>query len=265
MKKEIAVLMPAYNPGLEISETLDSLHRQSAPFKLFVIDDGSRNVPDYKFLLRDFDYHLIISPKNLGVNEARNPALRQILTEGFQYIALIDCGDVAMPQRLAKQKAFLDSNPDVSILGSCIEMVFTETRKEFSITYPSGSGQCRVAMWSNMPVSHPALMIRSQVFEQIGLYSKRYEAAEDYDFIRRAAAAGFGIDNMQDILLRKIETLNSISRKKRGTQLNSRLAIQWEHRDLTNLQCLVGLLKTTLIRITPDAVTHKIKQTLGKI
>ncbi len=82
-----------------------------------------------------------------------------------------------------------------------------------------------------MPVSHPALMIRSAVFHDIGHYSKRHEAAEDYDLIRRAADAGFSIDNVQEVLLRKIETRNSISWKKRDAQLMSRLAIQWEHRD----------------------------------
>ena len=264
MKKDIAVLMPAYNPGHDIIETLDSLKAQTEPFKLFVIDDGSTRKPDYATLLKGFDHHLIISPRNLGVNEARNPILQQILSEGFPYIALIDCGDVALPTRLSIQKAHLQENPDIRILGSWIEMVFTETGGQFIVKYPAGNAKCIRAMWSNMPVSHPALMIRSAVFREIGLYSKRYEAAEDYDLIRRASAAGFGIDNVQEVLLRKIETRNSISWKKRGAQLNSRLAIQWEHRDLSNPLCIKGLLKTALMRIIPDAITRQIKQALGK-
>ena len=264
MKKDIAVLMPAYNPGPEIIETLSSLKAQTEPFKLFVIDDGSTRKPDYATLLKGFDHHLIISPQNLGVNEARNPILRQILSEGFPYIALIDCGDVALPNRLAIQKVRLQANPDIRILGSWIEMVFTETGGQFIVKYPAGNMECIRAMWSNMPVSHPALMIRSAVFQDIGLYSKRYEAAEDYDLIRRAAAAGFGIDNVQEVLLRKIETHNSVSWKKRGAQLKSRLAIQWDHRDLSNPLCVNGLLKTVLMRILPDAITRQIKQALGK-
>ncbi len=259
MKKDIAVLMPAYNPGNEIIETLDSLRRQTEPFKLFVIDDGSAQKPDYDSLLKGFDYHLIISPRNLGVNEARNPALQQILSEGFPYIALIDCGDIALPNRLAVQKACLQANPDIAILGSWIELIYTETHKQFVMEYPAGLAANLQTTWSKMPISHPALMIRSDVFRRIGLYSKRFEAAEDYDFIRRAADAGFGIDNVQEILLHKIETRDSISWKKRNTQLKSRLAIQWQYRDLTNMHCIAGLLRTSLIRITPATIIRQIK------
>lgn len=264
MKKDIAVLMPAYNPGPEIEDTLNSLRNQTAPFKLFVIDDGSANPPDYATLLKGLDHHLIISSKNLGVNEARNPALRQILLEGFPYIALIDCGDVAMPKRLAIQKAHMLANPDISILGSWFEMAFTETGSRVLVKLPAGNAACRQAMWANMPVCHPALMIRSEVFKKIGLYSKRFEAAEDYDLVRRAAEAGFLMDNLQEVLLRKIETRDSISWKKRSAQLASRLAIQWEHRDLSDIHCIKGMLKTALLRITPDRITRQIKQVLGK-
>ena len=259
MIKDIAVLMPAYNPGNEIIETLDSLRKQTEPFKLFVIDDGSAQKPDYDSLLKGFDYHLIISPRNLGVNEARNPALQQILTEGFPYIALIDCGDIALPNRLAVQKACLQANPAIAILGSWIELIYTETHKQFVMEYPAGLAANQQTLWSKMPISHPALLIRSEVFRRIGLYSKRFEAAEDYDMIRRAADAGFGIDNVQEILLHKIETRDSISWKKRSAQLKSRFAIQWQYRDLTNMHCIAGLLRTSLIRITPAKIIRQIK------
>lgn len=264
MKKDIAVLMPAYNPGNEIIETLNSLRKQTEPFKLFVIDDGSAQKPDYDSLLKGFDYHLIISPRNLGVNEARNPALQQILSEGFPYIALIDCGDIAFPKRLTVQKACLQANPDIAILGSWTELTYTETGQQLIMKYPAGLAANLQAMWFKSPTSHPTLLIRSEVFRRIGLYSTRFEAAEDYDMIRRAAAAGFGIDNLQEILLRKIETRNSISWKKNSVQLKSRLAIQWQFRDLTNMHCIAGLLRTSIIRITPARIIRNLKHALSK-
>ena len=44
MKKDIAVLMPAYNPGHDIIETLNSLKAQTEPFKLFVITNVLKSV-----------------------------------------------------------------------------------------------------------------------------------------------------------------------------------------------------------------------------
>jgi glycosyltransferase involved in cell wall biosynthesis len=250
-EKRIAVLMPAYNPGSEIELTLDSLRAQTVPFKLFVIDDGSARKPDYAALLAGFNHHLILSPRNLGVNEARNPALQKILNEGFDYIALIDCGDVCMPQRLAMQSSFLDSNPGIAIVGSNVELVYGEEKHNVILKFPETPQGTRRSMLSIMPVSHPSLMIRSDVFKTIGLYSARFEAAEDYDMIRRADRAGFAITNMHDILVRKIETSESISVKKRDKQLRSRFAIQKHYMNWMNPVAWKGLARTAALIVTP--------------
>lgn len=250
-QKRIAVLMPAYNPGSEIGLTLDSLRAQTVPFKLFVIDDGSARKPDYAALLKGFDHHLILSPRNLGVNEARNPALQKILDEGFDYIALIDCGDVCMPERLAVQGTFLDANPGIAIVGSNVELVYGPERQNAILKFPETPEGVRRSMLSIMPVSHPALMIRSEVFRTIGLYSSRFEAAEDYDMIRRADRAGFAITNLHEILVRKIETSESISVKKRDKQLRSRLAIQRHYMDWVNPVAWKGLARTAALIVTP--------------
>jgi GT2 family glycosyltransferase len=266
MKKRtnIAVLMPVYNPGTELVATLDGLRAQSVPFQLFLVDDGSRTKPDYAKLTHGLNCETIELAKNVGVAGALNAGLAEILKQDFELVARIDNGDICAPTRFAKQQAFLEQRPDVSILGSWVEMVYAESGKRFVLNHPSGFPACKRMMWSNMPTTHPSLMIRASLFKNIGLYSHRYDAAEDYDLIRRTADAGLGIDNVQEVLLHKIETSDSISWKKRDIQLNSRLAIQWEHRDLTNLLCVRGIVKTALIRATPHSILRQIKQTLGR-
>jgi GT2 family glycosyltransferase len=266
MKKRttIAVLMPVYNPGPELATTLDALRAQSVPFQLFLVDDGSKAKPDYAKLTQGLNCATIELAKNMGVTGALNAGLAEILKQDFELVARIDNGDICAPTRFAKQQAFLEHRPDVSILGSWVEMVYVESGKRFVLHHPAGLSACKRVMWSNMPATHPALMIRASLFKSIGLYSERYDAAEDYDLIRRAADAGLGIDNVQEVLLHKLETSDSISWKKRCFQLDSRLAIQWEHRDLSNLRCIRGLLKTALIRVMPDASIRQIKQTLGR-
>jgi glycosyltransferase involved in cell wall biosynthesis len=249
--KEIAVLMPAYNPGPDISLTLNSLKQQQVDFKLYVIDDGSARIPDYATLLAGIDHHLILSPHNIGVNEARNPALKAILEAGHKYIALIDCGDIARPVRLKLQKDFLDTTPDVSVVGSAIRQVFVVSNIEFPLGFPLTPTEVQRVSWFKLPLSHPTLMLRSNVFQKIGLYSGEFHAAEDYEFARRALKADLKFANLPDILLDKIETSDSVSHKKRRTQLLSRLAIQWRYRDLTNPLCILGMLRTLLISVTP--------------
>jgi GT2 family glycosyltransferase len=138
-----------------------------------------------------------------------------------------------------------------------------EDGQRFVAEFPTGEASVRRMMWSNMPVCHPALMIRADVFRAIGLYSAEYDAAEDYDMIRRAAAHGFAIDNVQHVLLQKYETRNSVSWKRRREQLASRLKIQWHYRQLRDPGCLAGLLKTLLLRTMPDTLIRRLKAAIG--
>jgi GT2 family glycosyltransferase len=261
---KIAVLMPVYNPGEELTETLNSLRAQTVPFRLFLVDDGSQKKPDYAALTRNMDCQLILLAVNAGVTGALNAGLAEILKHDFQFIARIDNGDICLPKRFEKQLAFLKQRPDVSIAGSWVEMVFTETGARHVVRFPSGLDECKRAMWSNMPVSHPALIIRTSLFRQIGVYSDDYHAAEDYDLVRRAADAGLGVDNVQELLLRKIETSDSISARKRTTQLKSRLGIQWAHRKLTSPKCLAGLAKTIALLVMPASLTRSLKTAIGR-
>jgi glycosyltransferase involved in cell wall biosynthesis len=249
--KEIAVLMPVYNPGPDISLTLDSLKKQYVAFKLYVIDDGSAQKPDYASLLAGVDHHLILSPQNIGVNEARNPALQVILQAGHKYIALIDCGDIARPERLKLQKDFLDNTANVDVVGSAIRQVFVVSNIEFPLGFPLSPDDVQRVSWAKLPLSHPTLMLRSDVFRKVGLYSGAFHAAEDYEFARRALKAGVRFANLPDILLDKIETSDSVSHRKRRTQIRSRLAIQWRYRDLSNPLCILGMMRTLLISVTP--------------
>lgn len=256
--------MPCYNPGAGLTVTLDSLRRQSEPFRLFVVDDGSSAKPDYRPLLADFDHELIELPHNVGVNLVRNAGLERILAEGFPYVALIDCGDAMVPERLKLQRAFLEANPATAIVGGWIELSYAETGRTFDIRWPCDNAAICKGLWSNMSVTHPALMIRAAVFRSIGLYTADYEAAEDYDFCRRAMRAGFRFHNLDRLLLHKYETRESISWRKRRAQLRSRWRIQWAYRDLANVDCLKGLVKTGLIRAVPDGLAPRLKALLGR-
>ena len=76
-----------------------------------------------------------------------------------------------------------------------------------------------------MPFVNPTLMIRTSVFRDIGFYSDEFRVAEDYELVCRAAKYGVGFDNIQRVLLRKIENASSISRRRRTGQLVNRLQI----------------------------------------
>jgi glycosyltransferase involved in cell wall biosynthesis len=170
MSPEIAVLMPVYNPsGEEITRTLKSLRAQDEPYHLYLVDDGSTNKPKYREWLRGMPHTLIELPTNLGITGALNAGLEAILAKPYKYIARIDCGDVALPERFRKQKLYFEKKPDISIIGTDFKMVNPHLEGAFYVRRPDDPEILALKLQYNTPLSHPTMMIRPDLFRSLGL------------------------------------------------------------------------------------------------
>jgi len=262
----IAVLLPCYNPGIELKGTLDSLRAQDAHFRLFLIDDGSKSHTDYETLTEGMDAQIIRLPKNLGTSGAMNAWNAEMLKGDIPYNARIDSGDFCKPDRFAKQVARLEKHGDVAILGSAVELhLFNDSNElltKLLLHFPLTPEACRRRLPFNCPASHPAMMIRRSVFERLEGYSEEYPAAEDFDLMWRANAAGFSIANLDDVLLIKEETPGSISQKRRRRQIYSRMRIQWANRDVLSPRCWIGLAKSFVTFVTPATIARAVKSAM---
>jgi glycosyltransferase involved in cell wall biosynthesis len=263
-KAEIAVLLPAYNPGTGLTQTLNSIRQQTVPYHLFLVDDGSKKKPDYEAELKGIPHTLIALQKNVGITLALNVGLTEILKGDFKYVARMDCGDEMTPDRLALQKQYMDEHAEVDILGSWIEMVYTEVNRRFVLAWPIENEAIQRDLWKNMSLSHPALMVRTSSWRKLGEYSPDFEAAEDYELVRRAMQGGYRFYNIGKVLLIKTENSDSISWRKRRRQLFSRLKAQWRYRQLSNLSCVKGLVKTAITLMIPTFMVHRLKAILSK-
>ena len=263
-KADIAILMPAYNPGSGLVETLNSIRQQTVPFHLFLVDDGSKQKPDYASALGGIPHTLIALPKNVGITLALNAGLAEIFKGDFKYVARMDCGDAMTPDRLSVQKQFMDSHDNIDILGSWIEMIYVEANRRFVLAWPLNHEEIARGLWKNMSLSHPALMFRTSSWRKLGAYSVDFDAAEDYELARRAVAGGYRFKNIDKVLLIKTEDRDSISWRRRRRQLFSRLKAQWRYRKLSNVDCVAGLLKTSISLLIPTPMVHWLKAVMSK-
>jgi GT2 family glycosyltransferase len=260
---EIAVLLPSYNPGPELAGTLDSLRAQTQPFRLFLVDDGSKFSVDYETLTHGMDARILRLPRNLGITGAMNAGLVSILAGTFSYVARIDAGDFCVPQRFEKQLAFMKANPAVGIAGSAVQFRLFDGNNtligEKTMVFPLSDAACVARLPLNSPIIHPAMMIRRAVFDKLKAYSEAYPAAEDLDLLWRAHLAGFKLVNLPETLLVKEETPGSISQRRRRKQLLSRLRIQWDNRNLFSSRCWVGMAKSIVTWALPASAVNALK------
>jgi len=113
----VSVVIPAYNAAATIGDAVESVLRQSfGDFELLVINDGStdstaavaRSFADPRVRVIDAAANAGISAAfNLGVSLAR-----------ADLVARLDADDIAEPDRLAEQTAFLRAHPEVTVCGT---------------------------------------------------------------------------------------------------------------------------------------------------
>lgn len=118
----VSVLMPVYNAGPFLRPAMESvLNQQFTDLELVVVDDASTDGSSEVIRSYSDDRIRVISnPTNLGILASRRAGLAH--TRGH-YVAILDADDVAMPDRLSEQVAYLDNHPEVVLVGSGYEVI----------------------------------------------------------------------------------------------------------------------------------------------
>ena len=116
----VSVVMAVYNGERYLAEAIDSILTQTFNnFEFIIIDDGSQDgsvdiIRDYA--QEDGRIRLLQHQENRGQADACNTG---IADSRGSLIAMMDCDDISLPERLEKQVAFLENNPEIGALGTC--------------------------------------------------------------------------------------------------------------------------------------------------
>lgn len=189
-----------------------------------------------------------------GLNRLIDLALEDPLTE---CLARMDADDISMPERIARQIDFLDTNPDVSVVGTwCIE--FIEPNVPLSYKKPpfQTADVSRYMLYRN-PLVHPAVMFRRSIFEKGYRYNSRFLVMQDYEFWSRLIVAGEVLSNVPENLL-WFRMGSGFFKRRHGmnrawTELKLRLDFARRSHLLRPIH-LVGFLFIFLVRILPDPI-----------
>jgi len=111
----VSVVIPTYNRGALIGETLETVFAQTYPrLEVIVIDDGSTDNTE-KAVEPFLDRLTYIRQKNQGLAGARNTGLGRATGE---YVAWQDSDDLWNPEKTALQLAFMRRHPDTVCIAS---------------------------------------------------------------------------------------------------------------------------------------------------
>lgn len=187
----VDVLLPVYNGAETIEESIQSLLDQTERnLRILVIDDGSSDAtPDILARLAESDPRVVpVTIPNGGIVNALNLGLSKATA---RYVARQDADDLSFPDRIAKQVAELERDPEtVAISGACVHI--DQAGKPTGHTYlpPDPDLADYSAYPSTEPyLLHPFLMVRRSAFVAAGGY--RYVIhSEDTDLYWRLREQG---------------------------------------------------------------------------
>lgn len=105
----VSVIMPTYNCGKFILQSLDSVIAQTVTdWEVQIVDDCSTdNTAEVlkPYLEKHPNIHYYVLPQNGGPAVARTEAMKRATGK---YIAFLDSDDLWMPDKLEKQIAFME-------------------------------------------------------------------------------------------------------------------------------------------------------------
>lgn len=202
----VSVLLPFRDAAWTLDAAIGSIAAQTSPrWELLLIDnastdDGSRIAQ--RHAARDPRIRILTEP-TVGIAHALNTGLHH--AQG-RYIVRMDADDIAHPERLAQQVAYLDAHPGIGVLG---------TRASFATTVEKSSGMRWFTQWQNAiltphehyvkrfvdaPVAHPTVMFRRELVELHGAYDTG-PLPEDHELWLRWMHAGARFAKLPEELL----------------------------------------------------------------
>jgi len=114
---KVSVLIPSYNLGLFIAQTLDSVLAQDfQDWECIIEDDGSTdNSCDIiaEYVAKDARFAAIVKLTNEGQNKTANNLVAAAHSE---YLCCLPADDTIAPDKLSKQVAYLDAHPECGIV-----------------------------------------------------------------------------------------------------------------------------------------------------
>ena len=175
------LLIPCFNNSQGLKAAIAHVRYTEGKYLIVVVDDGS----DLPVSLEGEEYksnlHLIRLPVNGGIVQALNAGLQWICSHtNCRYIARLDCSDLCHETRFQKQVQFLDTHPQVGLLGSWCLMREQSGKDIFVYKAPITDAAIRRAMHLRNVFLHPSVMFRTNLLHAVGFYTDQYPHAEDY-------------------------------------------------------------------------------------
>lgn len=202
----VSVLLSTYNSEDSIAESIDSLLNQTYKnLEILISDDGSTDSTREickKFQLKDDRVFLSFNKRNIGLTKSLNNLAQKA---SGSLIARHDADDISLPHRIEEQIQFMKKKKLDAVTTRSLVKQNNKKRPGISFYIPD-----KLLINRKNPFIHGTLIIKKNVFQEIGYYDERFYYAQDYKLFYELLNRGYKVKTLNKALY-ILNTENNIS------------------------------------------------------
>lgn len=203
MNPALSVLLPVYRPKREyfVSAVQSILKQTFENFELLIVEAGLElsaesmviGLDDGRIRYLPFGGRAsLVRQLNYGLEQAKS-----------DLVARMDADDWAYPDRFEKQMAYLEEHPEVSVVGTQLNIMDAQDKPLGSRRYPTEADDVAKSLRRMNALAHPSVMFRKAgVMEAGGYWDRLCKGNEDYELWCRLVGRGHRLANLDQTLLR---------------------------------------------------------------
>ena len=253
--------MSVYNEEKYLEKSIVSILNQTfREFEFVIINDGSRDSS-----AQILDAFASQDPR-IRVHHQANAGLITSLNRAASiarggYLARMDGDDIALPTRIEKQAIFLDSHPEVGLIGTAFYKIneFDQIRELWAM--PTDDETIRKVMIQHNPFAHSSVMFRKKIFNRLGGYNLDFYAGEDYELWFRFLSC-CKLANLDEPLIkwRFCNQNVTFTKQRRMIRTGLRIRLHAIKNGQYPLTSLIHLLKSIVMLLLPATIRERIRQ-----
>jgi len=193
----VSFIIPYFNAGETIQETIDSIFNQSyANFEIWLINDGSTD-PLSLEKLKEFEgnekIHLL-HQENAGPSVARNNAIQLCTAE---FIVPLDADDLIEATAISECVSIATSDMDLGVVYGNLQFFGESNELKIQQVFAIE----RQVLWNQIAV---CCLIRKEVFNSVGYYDEHLSklGLEDWEFWLRVGQSPWKFSKIEHVHFR---------------------------------------------------------------
>ena len=178
---KISLITATFNSSLTVTDTLQSVAKQTHPDIEHIIIDGNSSDETLDIIKKFPHVQKVVSEKDKGIYDAMNKGIT--LASG-DIIGIINSDDYYANERVIEKIAAAFNDQSIDMVYGDMQYIDKNNSSKIIRNWKAGEYSASAFYYGWMP-PHPTLFVRKKIYDQVGLFNITLKSSADYELMIR--------------------------------------------------------------------------------